>query len=441
MELGRAGAVDILKEVKLVLLDFDDTLCIHSSRDREIHGEKAWERIIRGENPWPYSMKSGHMQDFINICSSRGIDLGIISRTGSCLQMDAKQKWVAGQYGTEMNNYSVGRREDKVSMIKTVALAMGLKCNAAILVDDNVDTLCECAAAEVMAYSPMEVVEYIEGMRSHEIKETGDNYPNDCADGLLNIKVYNRVVRENNSRAIQDDKPTNRDKDIPTVDLAPAKGSCVREVSSEDVRKANVLVLSDEGYKPKQICEILGMDYENSKNYIQSLKHKPHCVDLSYADVDLDAIKTDGKQENVEVLKANIKVLADAGYNSDEIPKILGLNRTKTVMRVSRIRRNLQKVDMSKATISLDQAHEKCMKEASSEDILTANILVLTNAGYKTKQICEILGMDYEKDRVWVYRRRARIRASLKCADIDLEEVKANYKRRTSASVRKQQQS
>lgn len=341
MELERRDRVDMLEDKEMVLLGFDDTLCIHSSRDREASKEEDWQNIINGKSPWPHASKSRHMQEFIHACCRRNIKMRLISCAGSYPEMVGKQEWVASQYNVEMDNYCVSSRGDKVIMAKAIATVENLSSSAVMVVDDNVDTIMECAEAGFKAYSPMEIVEYIEGTR--KLASMGSGSP-DCAEhnkwqeslaGRLGKQAYAGIHESGSCMECADvgsdgnapDDGRVRGDESAAADAGQARDrGAVRGRGMDAVLKANIVVLSNAGYRPKQICEILGIDYEKHKGRINSLKQAVWGVDLGCADIDLEAVRAayacECEQQDVRSMPDISD--GDAALSREDVQKIVG---------------------------------------------------------------------------------------------------------------------
>lgn len=156
-----------LDNIKYVLFDFDDTLCIHNK-----HGEgddSAYNvAVLSGMNPWKLCNKSEHMQIFINICKAKNIKLGLISSTLSYKHMEAKQKWAEEGYDTTLENFCVGSPEAKIEIMKALAESQHIERHNIMIIDDLYLTLDRAVNNGFKACSPMEIVNFIEGIKLKE---------------------------------------------------------------------------------------------------------------------------------------------------------------------------------------------------------------------------------------------------------------------------------
>lgn len=155
-----------LFEIKFVVFDFDDTLCIHTG-----HGsgsERAYNKsMLIAKNPWKGSMINSHMKEFMQLCEDRDIQMGLISATTSYPHMDRKHGWVFESYGFDLQNFCVGEADSKLDMLIAIHDAYNIERNRILIVDDRYATLNMCEDAGFMTATPMEVVNFIEAERGN----------------------------------------------------------------------------------------------------------------------------------------------------------------------------------------------------------------------------------------------------------------------------------
>lgn len=151
-----------LEKVKLVLFDFDDTLCIHSK-----HKIDDWDEydsgIVTGDYNWDKSSKNIHMGKFMVHCAGRGIEIGMTSVVSTALHQERKLEWVRDNYGILLENYCVGDSKYKVTLMRAIALGNDWDRDSILLVDDYCDTLYSAEEEGFQAATPIEVVNYVLG--------------------------------------------------------------------------------------------------------------------------------------------------------------------------------------------------------------------------------------------------------------------------------------
>lgn len=152
-----------LKNLKIVLYDFDDTLCIHKYHEASDDLEHLYNInvLIKGSDTYNDCSISLFMKKFMNICSKMNIRQGLISASLSYKHFEAKNEWVRRNYDTQLENFCVGRVDRKIDMINAIADAYCFDKNEILVVDDFWETLEKVANAGFQACSPMEIVNFI----------------------------------------------------------------------------------------------------------------------------------------------------------------------------------------------------------------------------------------------------------------------------------------
>lgn len=153
-----------VKNCKLALFDFDDTLIIHNNHSSVTDpDERKYNiKVFGGTYDWSNEMANRHMKEMLELLKSQETQLGLISATFSFKHMQAKQKHIKQIYGVELENYCVGSSSNKVPLLEDLAVAKGLKTNQIIFIDDRGDLISKAANEGFIALSPMQVVNYIE---------------------------------------------------------------------------------------------------------------------------------------------------------------------------------------------------------------------------------------------------------------------------------------
>lgn len=149
-----------LEKVKLVLFDFDDTLCVHSKH--KIDDWDEYDRgIVTGEYNWNNSSKNIYLDKFIVHCAGKGIEIGLTSVASTALHQERKLEWVRDNYGVILENYCVGDSKHKITLMKAIALGNKLDRDNILIVDDYCDTLYSAEEEGFQAATPIEVVNYV----------------------------------------------------------------------------------------------------------------------------------------------------------------------------------------------------------------------------------------------------------------------------------------
>ena len=156
---------DLQDNIKLVLFDFDDTLCIH-----QYHTDEEWKdyyaSMVRGDiNFWHRfgSKKNKHMELFMNMCNiyNENIKFGLISAVTYVCEAVCKVQWVANEYNRKMRNYCVSNVDAKAHLINTLIENEGYKPSDILLIDDLYSNLEQASKLGIYTATPMEVVNLV----------------------------------------------------------------------------------------------------------------------------------------------------------------------------------------------------------------------------------------------------------------------------------------
>lgn len=162
---------DLLKGVKYVVFDFDDTLCIHKS-----HSSKDWDVVLStySDEPFKRCVKSTLMQDFMDLCYKRNIPMGLISAVELPVRSVLKQDWVEKNYSYKLENFCVCKAEDKQTMLSYIIGRNNICSRELLLVDAMYSTLESCDNNGFSTVSPIYVAEYVEFLRryTNEVQES-----------------------------------------------------------------------------------------------------------------------------------------------------------------------------------------------------------------------------------------------------------------------------
>lgn len=156
-----------LSKVKVVLYDFDDTLCIHKNHQCFDANTYNTDILLYGPETFKMCKPNSAMKEFMNLCKSKNIRQGLASHVLSVKHADAKNKWVKKEYGIELEDYCVGHAEGKVEMMNAIHSAYGYSKDEILIIDDLYPTLEKAANEGFQACTPMEIVNYIEDYKKY----------------------------------------------------------------------------------------------------------------------------------------------------------------------------------------------------------------------------------------------------------------------------------
>jgi hypothetical protein len=152
---------------KLILFDFDDTLCIHSKHSGissdVVYNNNVICKPIQVVYPLEECEPNAHMKEFTDYANSCGTKtFGLLSATIGFPHMQRKIEWVTLNYGYKLENFSVGKRKEKIDMIKGIAAAMLINYDQVLFIDDNGKSIEAASECGFDACTPMEIVNFVE---------------------------------------------------------------------------------------------------------------------------------------------------------------------------------------------------------------------------------------------------------------------------------------
>ena len=149
-----------LDKVKLVLWDFDDTLCIHTDHTsaKDEFDTEYNVKVLRGEDPYTECFVSEELMTIMHDLERRGVRQGLISATRGYVHAKNKEMWVREKYGVQLENHCVSNSHMKLGMLLAIAEADGLNREEILIVDDYYENLTEAADAGFQAAAPLEMI-------------------------------------------------------------------------------------------------------------------------------------------------------------------------------------------------------------------------------------------------------------------------------------------
>lgn len=134
-----------LKDVKLAIFDFDDTLAIHKDKNYVEHRKKLGENNYfrkAFENPdtfYETIEPCDISKDMVNlICYLRlhNVKMYCLSGMRMSLHAEAKQHFINENYGEDIKLVSASTQEYKVDVVKILQESTGCKSNEILFIDD-----------------------------------------------------------------------------------------------------------------------------------------------------------------------------------------------------------------------------------------------------------------------------------------------------------------
>lgn len=152
-----------LENLKMVFFDFDDTLCIHTKHQTD--SDYSRKLFKYGFDVYDDCESSPHMKKLLDLCVEQGIRVGLMSCVACYQHAETKRIWVADNYGVELENFCVGVQEAKSEMLEKFVKAVGYAPDEVALVDDWWYHLERVSNLGFRAYSPLQVVNFIDGLK------------------------------------------------------------------------------------------------------------------------------------------------------------------------------------------------------------------------------------------------------------------------------------
>lgn len=152
------------EKLKVVIFDFDDTLAIHSDHafpEREQFQENVMKVLQDDYTVFNDCSPNDFMKEFMELCSTKDLHLGLVSHCESSKIAKMKCEWVLRNYGHALENYCVSSREMKLVTLRSLAEMLHCKADEILIVDDLYTTLDEAASAGFQAATPMEIVNFV----------------------------------------------------------------------------------------------------------------------------------------------------------------------------------------------------------------------------------------------------------------------------------------
>lgn len=153
-----------MDHLMLILWDFDDTLCIHSSRVPMDHATYYRELLSKGIHLWDGCRINDELSVFLGLAHEFEIHQGLISATASPLCAEAKTECVYKHYEVYLDNYCVATNDDKISMMNAISSAYDIPKDRILIIDDSYDVLTKAEANGYYSASPVEIITYISDM-------------------------------------------------------------------------------------------------------------------------------------------------------------------------------------------------------------------------------------------------------------------------------------
>ena len=149
--------------VKIVVFDFDEVLCVHDRRDMDCDISEGRIEARRNKINF-YDNGNFHgskvMEIFIDrFCMDKKTILMSVCHDETFFQM--KLDWAEKQYLHNFVERCVQKRHSKAPMLISICKEFKVECNQVLLIDDNTETLAEVQSNGFEVATPLDIAEYL----------------------------------------------------------------------------------------------------------------------------------------------------------------------------------------------------------------------------------------------------------------------------------------
>ena len=153
-----------VKKIKIILWDFDDTLCFHSDHTSALDEFDTEYNVgvLLGQDVYSACSMNNSIKRFIDYAKRENKRQGLISGVDCFIHAKNKENWVKEHYNVELENYCVSSQEMKLGMLIAIAEAFDYARDEILLVDDVWDNLERAADNGFQSATPVEVINFVE---------------------------------------------------------------------------------------------------------------------------------------------------------------------------------------------------------------------------------------------------------------------------------------
>lgn len=141
-----------IKDIKIVIFDFDGTLAIHKDKDfikhrNESENKRLGYYLNAYKNPETFyeniepCVKSEILYNFINELRNKNIKMYCLSGMKFSFDFKAKQNFINKHYGDDIELISAGSQQLKLDGIKIIQRMNNCNLDEIIFIDDLKDTI------------------------------------------------------------------------------------------------------------------------------------------------------------------------------------------------------------------------------------------------------------------------------------------------------------
>ena len=162
-----------LKNIKVAIFDFDDTLAIHKDKDYQKHRNESEEKLqnyylnayLNTERFYeiiePCNMSESILK-LINILRKNNVKIYCVSGMKFSFHLKAKQYFVHKYYGNDIEVISTRNQELKIDAAKIISKVNNCNLNEVLFVDDIEENIINFNKVGINALLPNDVDSLIE---------------------------------------------------------------------------------------------------------------------------------------------------------------------------------------------------------------------------------------------------------------------------------------
>ena len=151
-------------KLKVVVFDFDDTLCIHAQHGSFVEGRTRnyFSSVMKDHSWWDsiQSKPSAALKVLIDFLKEREIPMYLCSVIESSIHGIRKVEWVAEKYGVTMSNLCVKSPEYKIDACVALADHLNVARESILIVDDYHRVIEWAENAGFQSATPIEAIEF-----------------------------------------------------------------------------------------------------------------------------------------------------------------------------------------------------------------------------------------------------------------------------------------
>ena len=153
-----------LKNIKVAIFDFDDTLAFHIDREYIKHRKNKniyWINAYKNPDIFYEKLEPciapKQMKDLINYCRNNRIKMYCLSAMRFSLHLKAKEIFIKNNYGNDIEFFSVSSQGRKIDVVNLMCEVHNCKYENVLFIDDMEDNIQNMKRLGICALTPDDV--------------------------------------------------------------------------------------------------------------------------------------------------------------------------------------------------------------------------------------------------------------------------------------------